>query len=269
MPQLLNYPRLLYWIRARDDIRRKKEAGLPKPWSDDPVFLTTYFCNVRREDDKVTRFIRKMYSPYCGHRLFDSNIILARFLNWPPTLEYIDYQDRWDPEYMRGLLHGLGKQKVWGSAYVVTTHGIPMDKIDYLCQRVMPSIEDNIVHNYPSRLADHAEKLMRIEGVSTFMAGQIIADLKNTTGHPLSVATDWYSFALPGPGSRRGMDWLCGEKVNTADWYHALASLQDRLYDDGWHLCRQDIQNCLCEYDKYERVSNGTGRSKRSYNGRS
>jgi hypothetical protein len=143
-----------------------------------------------------------------------------------------------------------------------------MDKIDYLCERVMPSIEDNITHNYPATLAEHANKLMRIEGVSTFMAGQVIADLKNTPAHPLYTASDWWSFALPGPGSRRGMDWLCGEKVSEAEWHNGLASLQDKLYNDGWHLCRQDIQNCLCEYDKWERVSNGTGRSKRNYDAR-
>ena len=29
----------------------------------------------------------------------------------------------------------------------------------------------------------------------------------------------------------------------------------------------QDLQNCFCEFDKYMRILNGTGRSKRSYNG--
>jgi hypothetical protein len=89
---MINYLRthlLLYWVAERESVRKKKEAGEPKPWSDDPVFRTTYFCNVRREDDKVTKFIRQMYSPYVAHPLFVHNIILSRFLNWPPTLEEV------------------------------------------------------------------------------------------------------------------------------------------------------------------------------------
>jgi hypothetical protein len=32
-------------------------------------------------------------------------------------------------------------------------------------------------------------------------------------------------------------------------------------------LCFQNLQNCFCEYDKFMRVTNGTGRSKRKYKG--
>lgn len=269
MAQIINYPRLLYWINERENIRIKKEAGEPKPWSNDPVFQTTYFCNVMRENDKVTRYIRKMYSPHVKHPLFVHNTILARFLNWPPTLEYIGYQDCWDPKKVNQLLHALGEcNKVWGSAYIVSTCGRAMDKIDYLCDIVMPSIGEVLLDFTHETCWEASTALQFIEGISTFMAGQVVADLKNTLGHPLNIAPDWWTFALPGPGSRRGMDWLCGEKVGEAEWHKKLEELQLRLNSDGIYLCRQDIQNCLCEYDKYERVTNGTGRSKRGYDGR-
>lgn len=270
MAHLLNYPRLLYWVREREQVRLKKEAGLPKPWSDDPVFQTTYFCNVNRENDRVTKWIRNFYSPRFIHPLFVHNIILSRFLNWPDTLEQIGYLEFWDPSYVKFALNNIkARGKVWGNAYVVTTHGIPMDKIDYLCDRVMPSIAGNLSPTLDVHNCEHCSwQLKTIEGISTFMAGQVVADLKNTVGHPLTTAMDWWTFALPGPGSRRGMDWLCGEKISEREWHVQLASLQDKLYTDGWHLCRQDIQNCLCEYDKWERVTNGTGRSKRGYNGK-
>ena len=29
--------RLLYWIKERESIRLKKEAGEPKPWTDDEI----------------------------------------------------------------------------------------------------------------------------------------------------------------------------------------------------------------------------------------
>jgi len=264
-----NLPSLLYWIKEREQVRIYKQAGLSKPWSKDPVFQRTYFCNVQRENDKVTKFIRQMYSPHVSHPLFVHNIILSRFLNWPPTLEYIQYiENQVDWDCLGPMLHDLKDTgvKVWGNAYVVTTHGIPMDKIDYLCDRVMPSIEKFAPLAFPS-CRHTADLLMFIEGISTFMAGQVVADLKNTEGHPLQDSKDWWTFALPGPGSRRGMDWLYGEKVPESQWYPNLMALQRELKLAAIVLCAQDIQNCLCEFDKYMRVKNGTGRSKRIYNG--
>ena len=265
-----NLHELIYWINEREKVRLRKEAGYPKPWSDDPVFQRVYFCNVRREDDKVTRSIRKMYSPKVGHPLFVHNIILSRFLNWPDTLEDLDYQDRWDPQYVKVVLNErkTAGKKVWGNAYVVTTHGIPMDKIDYLCDRVMPSIVGGLSPMlFTTSCALAARQLQSIEGISTFMAGQVVADLKNTCGHPLRDAPDFKTFALPGPGSTRGMDWLCGRRVTGKEWYDNLMELQTVLWMDDICLDAQDIQNCLCEFDKYMRVKTGKGRSKRFYDG--
>jgi alpha-glutamyl/putrescinyl thymine pyrophosphorylase clade 1 len=263
-----NLDKLVYWMQVRQNIADKKALGKPKPWSDDKVFQMTYFCNVRREDDKVTKFIRQMYSPYVNHPLFVHNIILSRFLNWPDTLGQIGYLDDWNPGLVKVQCNMAKRNgwKVWGNAYVVTTHGIKMDKIDYLCDRVMPSVGQWSGIDTQSCYTA-ARDLQRIEGISTFMAGQVVADLKNTPGHPLTHAPDWFSFALPGPGSVRGMDWLYGEKVPSSKWKDHLTTLQSILSDMGWPLCQQDIQNCLCEFDKYMRVSTGSGRSKRGYPG--
>jgi hypothetical protein len=71
----LNKHKFIYWIKERETVRNLKEMGLPKPWSIDPVFQVTYFCNVNREHDKVTRWIRENYD----HRVkeYVPNMILA------------------------------------------------------------------------------------------------------------------------------------------------------------------------------------------------
>lgn len=265
-----NTEKLLYWIHERESIRKKKEAGEPKPWSEDKVFQTVYFCNVKREYDKVTKFIREMYSPMVHDKNFELNIILSRFINWPDTLNAVGYLEDWDPSWVRAQMNMIKNAgwKVWGNAYVVTTHGIAMDKIDYLCDRVMPRAEahiDAVRDNTTCR--GTARSLMNMEGISTFMAGQVVADLKNTKGHTLYSAEDWWSFALPGPGSRRGMNWLYERTITDHEWLECLLELQEVVEARGWVVCAQDLQNCLCEFDKYMRVSTGKGRSKRSYNG--
>lgn len=260
-----NADKLLYWVNEREKVRFKKLNGDPKPWSDDPIFQTTYFCNVHREHDKVTQWVAKNIRPHYADWLYEFNVIFSRFINWPPTLEVVGYLYVRDYERIKAKLKELAKEgKIWGSAYVVTTHGLKMDKIDYLCDRVLTSIPDSF--DFTS-CAAAAESLMVVEGVSTFMAAQIVADLKNTRGHALSSAPDWWTFALPGPGSRRGMDWLYGRHITDKEWYKRLPEVQSLLEANGVTLCAQDTQNVLCEFDKFMRIKTRTGRSKRGYNG--
>ena len=48
---------VVYWINEREAMRICKEAGFPYPYSTDPVMAHTRFTNVRREDDKVTKYL--------------------------------------------------------------------------------------------------------------------------------------------------------------------------------------------------------------------
>lgn len=271
---------LLYWIRERYKIFLRKENGFPKPWSEDPVFQKTYFCNVRREDDKITKWIRNYYSPYVGHGLFEYNILLARFLNWPDTLELLGYQEIYQPNLIQAFLEMKtdAKFQVWGNAYVITTHGIKMPKAQYLCENVLPAayaaLERHRAVVRGPRCGAAAQALQEIEGVGSFLAGQIVADLKNTVGHPLKDSYDFMSFVVPGPGSIRGLSWVAfGREAGvTPATFHKYFDAMRHYVDPRWpeevpRIHNQDLQNCLCEFDKYMRVRNGTGRSKRNYNG--
>jgi hypothetical protein len=107
--------------------------------------------------------------------------------------------------------------------------------------------------------------LTQFDGLGSFIAAQIIADLKYMP--PLDKAKDWHTFASSGPGSRRGLNRVCGRAVNeswTEDkWRAALTALQEKIKPLEMHA--QDLQNCLCEFDKYERVRLGEGEPKQIY----
>lgn len=280
---------LWYWIRERNSVRQAKENGCAKPWSLDPVFQTTYFCNVRREDDRVTRWIRGNWSPNkIGWDDYEYAMVVARFLNYPYMLEKLTYPYDGivkDPEKILTIMEDIAAHgfKVWGNAYVVTTHGIPMGKAQYLCQRVLPAAYDLLgagrwrgayAGSAPC-LAMRHEDYMQLEGLGSFMAAQVIADLKNTPGHPLAEADDWSTWSAPGPGSLRGLTWFHGKKITPASYEDAIERVQFEMPDEIHPLLltdgkfnNQDLQNCLCEYDKYMRVSTGSGRSKRGYPGK-
>jgi hypothetical protein len=53
-------------------------------------------------------------------------------------------------------------------------------------------------------LAYFHEQLIKFDGLGSFIAAQVIADLKYI--EPFKFAIDWWTFAASGPGSRRGLN---------------------------------------------------------------
>lgn len=267
---------LMYWIRERYRIRTVKSLGRLPPYSDDPVFQTTYFCNVHREDDKVTKFIREFYSPHVGDPMFEYNMVFARFINWPETIQTVGYMREHSPRQLEDLLNFISEsgKKVWGGAYIITTHGQKMSKTKYLTEQVLADVYKRTPSGawLGATCTEASRRLQNIDGIGSFLAAQVVADLKNTPGHPLYNAPDKATFVEPGPGSVRGLKWFHNlDKLPSGTLaFHGLFNYVRNYVDDHWPqevppVDNQDLQNCLCEFDKYCRVVTGSGRSKRKY----
>lgn len=277
---------MAYWIIERENMRIHKESGQPWPHSRDPILANNRFCNVRREDDKVTRWIRThMSHNRDGFELV--RVTLSRLLNNIPTLEAIPVE--WDSFHMiddvSDILYTRKAEglKVFGSAYVVTTCGVSMEKIDYV-ERVVTDVWMNESDwEWSSRVGDngvsagsftcaqaHAD-LTTVDGLGSFLAAQIIADLKNTPGHMLSYAPDWLTWSAPGPGSLNGLTAFYGRKVTAKTYEEAMRAAWDAvrpllpLHLQNIHM--QDFQNCFCEFSKYHRIKFDNGRAKCGYDG--
>ena len=50
---------IFIWQEERESIRRKKENGLPAPWTDDPILQEFKFHQINREEDRTTRWLKK------------------------------------------------------------------------------------------------------------------------------------------------------------------------------------------------------------------
>ena len=261
---------LAYWINERDAMRRKKEAGEPKPWSDNEVMQVTYFCNVHREDDRVTKWIAKHWRSRFPHDNFLLAMVIARVINWPDTLEVMGFPDTWEPDDWLARFREIEGKK-WGNAYVITTHGQKMPKDEYAVGLFDSVYRYQEIANKADTCYKMWEELQTIDGLGSFLAAQIVADLKNTKGHPLYHAIDKQYFSAHGPGSLRGLKWFFGESITPRYFHTAIQAAYDivmPLVHEGIKpIDMQDFQNCLCEFDKFMRVSNGTGRSKRRYPG--
>lgn len=228
---------------------------------------------MRREDDKVTRWIRQNWSiPYAGHEHMWLAMAMARFINWPETLENLGFPDPWDPSYYTAALEGMVKrgEKVWTGAYTVSTNGRAMAKHDYIVGHVLTAVaRAQPVLRRVTTCGGAWQALTAIDGVGSFMAGQIIADMKNTPKEPLSEAPDRRTFACPGPGSVRGLNRYFCNRLDATMSKEIFLHLLNRVQEEtspliSLDLDAQDWQNVMCEFDKYRRIQEG-GRVRARY----
>lgn len=271
MPHLTE--ELAYWINERHAIKLRRERGLSKPWSSDHIFQTVRFCNVHREDDAVTVWMRQNWNQ-AGDPAW--KFVLGRMLNYVPTLESIvDHSCiTVDPagEDLAGIRDGLKAlratgQKIFTSAYTISTCGKSMDKIDYVCDWVCQTVrvkeESPRLWPVDLGLAEMWASLGMIDGLGSFLAAQVVADMKNTKGHPLESAPDWWTWSAPGPGSLRGLNWYFhgkpeGEVRASTYQYHldiCRAEVDPFVDASVPRLCAQNFQNSLCEFSKWMKVS--------------
>ena len=302
MPLLSNLETLLYFAKEREAIRLRREGSLPHLsfvgpgdtggpiWTEDPILATYRFCNVRRRDDRVSRWLRE-------HVLTQQNInydlrsflqfsAWCRWVNWPPTIaaamgEGFYPKKRIDWKKLGQFMDRRGKrQKVWTGAYMISAPRKKGGKkgkfvaekvIGQELTKVLPQLT-KMMREEP-RSCEAAWKLLRqCEYHGGFMAGQIVADWSYTS--LLENATDLYTWAPMGPGSVRGYNRIMGltpitKRPKEEDWLAHLARCRTALVEHlgpGYEtLSAMDCQNSNCEIDKYLRVSLNQGRPRAKY----
>jgi hypothetical protein len=237
------------------------------------------FCNVHRENDRVSRQIAAgLVQPFGDVEDLWFGVTLARCTNEPGTLSEIEKWVPFDSDYLRSLLEARQKRgdKVFRSdAYKPPT---PPNKDDntirFLIDDVLAPMWANRETLRPraeDTLASYSDRLRTCYRIGPFLAGQIIADLKHAQ---LKDAADWWTFAVPGPGSERGLNRVCGRSLKASwsepVWLATLLKLRDEIAPalaaaNIAPLDAQNMQNVLCEFDKYERARDKGGVPARKY----
>lgn len=264
------------FIKERERVRERKEAGRPRPWSKDPILQHYRFCNIHREDDKVTIWIRENWrEPHMDDPNLWFAMVVARLLNRPESMEESGYPVPWKPaKWVKTLdARKAGGERVFSAAYMIhADRHAGGSKIAYLSEQVLTPLWKERKAGYEaftSSLIRAHTWLMGFRDMGSFMAGQVVADVKYTT--LLQNAPDWWTWAAPGPGSLKGMSQVEFGDLNTKysdrDWQESLAMLKHKidpmLYKAGMSpMHAQDLQNCLCEFSKYTR-----GYGKQKYDG--
>lgn len=268
------YQLLLHWMCERE----KARVGS----TDDPIIREWRFCNVNRCDDRETRWIfRHVIAAHEDSSSLWFNLVVARFINWSPTLETIGYFEEWDaPTFIARIEAIPAGTKVYTGAYMVPAGPAGIQKHRYLADCVFTRLWDlaygrAVGFPMPPRgatLADWSNFLRQAPLMGDFLRNQIVTDLRYT--RYLEGATDWETFVLPGPGTQRGLNRLHELPLSThwgaGEASRCLQSLRSRILADDprWAPMLRDINNlsnCMCEFDKYCRVFFGEGKPRARY----
>lgn len=276
------YEYLIDFATEREAIRRRKEAGL-LVLTDNEILRKYRFCNVRRRDDRVTAWLlRYYYTNNVGDVWFKA--LIARLINWPPTLKYLLEKnaiphrvEEFESDYFIFCLEELKKTgvKMFSSAYVVYPTRLQGTKSENMTNHIIaPLVEiaDDVRHAIEQDSIELTTNVLsECFGIKTFIAGQVTADLTYIMGQ-LYNATDLYTYAPEGPGSKRGLNRLHQRYLKASFMKHQfideLIEVREKLIKASKEfndLTLHDVQNVMCEFDKYLRVKFGEGTPKQVY----
>jgi hypothetical protein len=265
------------FVVEREKMRLHKEAGNPAPHSDDPALAAHRYCNVRRIDDRVTRtLLAEWYPLFEGRGLWPAALV-ARFVNWPPTLRLAAVRaslgrdiSEFDPTRFAAALWGI-EGKIWGGAYIIAAGAQGVDKPTHV-GRVIAStaaVASDVEAGIDALSIEQTVRaLSQVKGIGPFMAGQVAADLSYLPGQ-LFDATDKYSYAPPGPGSSKGFNILLARPDNApivdAEWREGLRQLVEIGQEYVPDLDANSAQSVLCEVEKVVNFVRGKKRPKAKY----
>ena len=276
---MLQADRFFSTARERYTIRERRLLEKPWPWTKDPIFQEWRFCNVHREHDRTTEWLKEnvrdqMLLPL---RMVEA-VLIFRWFNRIETGEAIVdlLLEGWDAEVARERLDDV--QPIFTGAYIVRSPfgETKLDGILWAIDQARKRLPV-MVPLWGQTLRDAWFDLRKLPYMGSFTSYEVVTDLRWTP--VLYQATDIQTWAAAGPGCARGL----GRVVNgdtelyrygtVEDQNTMLAVMQELLsmsHDEKfwpqqwtpWEM--REVEHWACEWDKYMRVVEGY-RLKRRY----
>ena len=261
-----NVEKFFAYARAREQIRLDREAGRPRPWTEDKILQRNRFCNVHREDDKVTRWFRDNVR----HRLRDRpEVLLAtvvfRMFNRIETGEaifrdddLIDGSSAFDSflrtgntyDMKRAIVRRQGSGPYVTGSYIISTppgksklDGVlwilrefwKNKKSGHRNERFLPmdwrEAASVMLSNNDALLQASWDWLRSHAYLGPFHSYEIVTDLAET--RLLESAPDIMTWCNPGPGARRGLRRICGGLDFRVDRGDMLPQMRELLRLSG------------------------------------
>lgn len=289
-------------LRRRGDTAGGWTEALPKSgkWTNDHILQQYRFCNVFREDDTTTKWIRERVTDSAyGDRVLGA-LVIARWFNRIATLERLLPPASAETPYWRSnLLYNYDLVAAWKlamrerltdvhplvtGAYMIKTPA-KMTKLEGLLWCLDHILRDalhlacEMANDDGYTLERATKRLAEYPYLGPFMAYEVVTDLRHTK--LLNTAPDIMTWANSGPGAVRGAGRVCARdpghfSASQFDQDMIQKTMKRLLVEStkghnwpmewpSWEM--RDVEHTLCEFDKYMRARLGQGRPKQKYDG--
>ncbi|MFB6182427.1 MAG: nucleotide kinase domain-containing protein, partial [Candidatus Nanohaloarchaea archaeon] len=205
------------------------------------------------------------------------------------TLGNLDY-NKFDRQKFVEKLQKRKKEgkPVFTGAYMVSGYqkykgDNKIENISHLLQKIS-SQKDNVIKQLEEaeKFKSAYKKVKELPGIGRFLAYQILVDLTYGLGKREKIIDlNQNEWAKAGPGAEKGLKKLIKDdkKFNENDIMKYLYENQESYFSDlkedfifiknykgeRKRLSLPDIQNCLCEFYKYDKIKNNNGRTRRKF----
>lgn len=280
-----------FWkfIYERQSVWHKRFVlGMKAPWTKDPIMQEYKFTNVYRELDRGTIYL---LDNICGHgEPVDQvwNIIVYRMFNRISTYdEAITFKSfaSWSKDKVfRRMFDNLRTysetKPLYTDAHMVCAYEhFPgedkLERFEYIFAGVIKGMDVlmRIIQKAKSLETVH-RALTKFPGIGPFLAYEMAVDISYCDWNNLG-EDEWTN---PGPGCQRGLKAIFpGIKPNDCAWMiKVLRQAQERefarlklpfmgiAYQEKW-LTLRNVEHCLCEFFKYHKAINATGRPRNKF----
>lgn len=258
--------------REREAIRRRRLAGDPAPWTDDPIWSQWMFCNAHRENDKTTAWFREhVRSKLDGWRVIEATIAF-RWFNLIATGELVEdlLLDGWDREEAQRRLSGVADGHLWSGAYRIRgdTGRRKLDSILDAIELARGNLRGPS-QRWGGSLRGAWLDLCDQHLLGPLMSYEVVSDLRWTP--VLADASDINTWASVGVGCFNGLSWITTGTVGDSDqspgevprlvqpMRDLLELSRDPAYwpteYEPWEM--REVEHWLCETAKYIKASQG------------
>lgn len=272
------FAKFQWYVRERANMLNLRMSGVVPPWTTSKELSTHRFCNVFRVCDRGSQeAVRMMNSMPEGTSELDDAVLAFAYRR-------TNRADGWKEAVSRFGLPTYGNIVEWlmevdasgisihtSRAYNVATgrDGKGMSVVGFLAKQMRSLISDGLFERFVSQetFRGQMSTLVEVPRIGKFMAQQIITDY----GYGRS-GYDRYEDrgVVSGPGSFRGLRWLFPDEDlshgrddmdiivihnKLMSFGHPTISVGGVVHD----MTLMDTQNCLCEFDKLNRIQSGKG----------
>ncbi|KAI0315647.1 hypothetical protein OF83DRAFT_1033200, partial [Amylostereum chailletii] len=269
-----------YWVTERHSIHRKRIAGEPAPWTDDPVLQKYAFTNVFRVYDRNTQYVVTHVinrgDPDFRETCF--RVILFRMFTRIGTYEMLleafgelTWKDFSIAAYESVLREQDDKGvSLYGHAYIMPAPTWARGQKNYTGHLQLLQLMMDV--DLPGKLRDVDQisdgfyLIHLFPSMGEFLSFQLMLDLNMVKG--ICLPEDW---AICGPGAKSCLKKMFGENISknfggALQWLHDHQQEQivrlgikrndyPHLFPSQTYLSFVDIEHALCETEKYARVA--------------